>query len=68
MIVHEDVRFGGMGAEIAAAVSEEVFDYLDAPIKRVAAPFMPVPFSKPLEEFYLPNEEKIVKAVYEVLR
>ena len=68
VIVHEDVRFAGMGAEIAAAVSEEVFDYLDAPIKRVAAPFMPVPFSKPLEEFYLPNEGKIVKAVHEVLQ
>ena len=49
VIVHEAVRFGGIGAEIAAQIQEQAFDYLDAPIERVAAPFSPIPFSPVLE-------------------
>jgi len=63
VIVHEAVKTGGIGAEIAAMVQEEAFYYLDAPIVRVAAPFSPVPFSKPLEDAYLPDEEAICQAV-----
>lgn len=66
MIVHEAVKVGGVGAEIAAAIQEEVFDYLDAPIMRVAAPFTPVPYSPPLEQYYLPNEEDIIQAAKKI--
>ncbi|SFR00352.1 alpha-ketoacid dehydrogenase subunit beta [Desulfoscipio geothermicus] len=67
VIVHEAVKTGGFGGEIAAIVAEEGFDSLDAPIKRVAAPFAPVPFSPPLEAAYVPGEEKIIEAVKEIL-
>lgn len=67
VIVHEEVKRAGSGAEIAAVVAEEAFDYLDAPIKRVAAPFTPVPFSPPLESEFIPSEAKIVEAVKAVM-
>ncbi|MBK79826.1 MAG: alpha-ketoacid dehydrogenase subunit beta [Gammaproteobacteria bacterium] len=60
MIVHEAVRHGGIGAEIAATIQEEAFDYLDAPVARVGAPFSPVPFSPALEAHYVPDAERIV--------
>jgi acetoin:2,6-dichlorophenolindophenol oxidoreductase subunit beta len=60
MVVHEAVRFGGFGAEIAAQIQEEAFDYLDAPVARVGAPFSPVPFSPALEKLYVPNADRIV--------
>ncbi|MGA7878814.1 MAG: alpha-ketoacid dehydrogenase subunit beta [Desulfoferrobacter sp.] len=63
VIVHEAVKQGGFGAEIAAQVAEQAFDYLDAPIVRIGAPFTPVPFSPPLEQAFIPNEESIIKAV-----
>ncbi len=63
VIAHEAVKFAGPGAEIAALVAEEAIDFLDAPIKRVGAPFCPVPFSPPLEQFYIPNADNIVEAV-----
>jgi len=47
--------------------ADEAFDYLDAPIKRVNAPDTPVPFSPILEEFYLPDEEDLIKAVTEII-
>ncbi len=58
-IVHEAVRFGGIGAEIAAQVQEEAFDYLDAPVARIGAPFSPVPFSPVLEAEYFPSVASI---------
>lgn len=67
LIVHEEVRFAGSGAEIAAMVAEKAFDYLDAPIQRIAAPFCPVPFSGVLEEEYIPSEEKIIAAVRNII-
>lgn len=67
VIVHEAPTFGGFGGEIAAMVAEEGFYSLDAPIKRVGAPFTPVPAHPLLEQFYLPNAEKIVKAAKEIL-
>lgn len=63
VIAHEAVGFAGPGAEIAAQVAEKAFDYLDAPITRVAAPFCPVPFSPPLEQAFIPGADQIVKAV-----
>ncbi len=62
MVVHEDNKTGGIGAEIAALLAEECFDCLDGPIVRIAAPDTPVPFSTPLEEFFLPNVSDIVTA------
>ncbi len=67
VIVHEAVKQAGPGAEIAAMVAEEAFDYLDAPIKRVAAPFTPVPFSPVLESAYIPSKDSIISAIREVL-
>ncbi len=67
VIVHEAVRNGGIGAEIAAQIQEEAFDYLDAPIARVAAPFSPVPFSPALENAYVPDAESIAEGVRGVL-
>ena len=58
-VVHEAVRFGGLGGEIASQIAEEAFDYLDAPIERVGAPFSPVPFSPVLEKEWVPNAEMI---------
>jgi pyruvate dehydrogenase E1 component beta subunit len=55
VVAHEAVRFAGFGAEIAAAVGAAAFDYLDAPIERVGAPFAPVPLSPPLEDAYVPG-------------
>ncbi len=67
VIVSEDCKTAGVSAEIAAVVAEEAIDYLDAPIKRVAEPDTPIPFSPPLEQFVIPDEKAIVKAVKEVV-
>src|ERR1700733_15384770 len=61
MLLHEDTRTGGLGGEIAALISENVFEYLDGPIVRIAAPDTPVPFSPPLEEAFLPNVRTVVE-------
>ena len=63
VVVHEAVRNGGIGAEIAAQIQEEAFDYLDAPVGRVGAPFAPVPFSPTLENDYVPDADDIAAAV-----
>jgi 2-oxoisovalerate dehydrogenase E1 component beta subunit len=62
ILVHEDNKTGGIGAEIAALLAEECFDALDGPVIRIAAPDTPVPFSTPLEEFFLPKRSDIVAA------
>ena len=62
IVLHEDNRTGGVGAEIAALLSEECFNHLDGPILRVAAPDTPVPFSTPLEEYFLPKAADVVAA------
>lgn len=67
VIVHEAPTFGGFGGEIAATIADEAFYSLDAPIKRVGAPYTPVPAHPLLEKFYLPDAEKIVKAAKEIL-
>ena len=67
MVVHEAVQFGGFGGEIVAQIQERAFDYLDAPVARVGAPFSPVPFSPSLEDAYIPNAARIVEKVKEML-
>ncbi len=62
LIVHEAARFGGFAGEITAQVCEEAFEWLDAPIRRVTALDTPVPYSPPLEDYYLPQTEDIVTA------
>ena len=61
VIVEEGWKSFGVGAEVAARIYEEAFDYVDAPIQRVGAPFVPVPFS--LERAYLPDADDLVSAV-----
>lgn len=63
VIVHEAVVAFGIGAEIAARVADEAFDELDAPILRVGAPFMPVPFSRSLESHYMVSVDRICDAI-----
>jgi 2-oxoisovalerate dehydrogenase E1 component beta subunit len=69
VIIHEDNRTLGVGAEVSALIAEEAFDCLDAPIIRVTAPDIPaIPFAPTLEEFYMPSTEKIVTALEQILR
>jgi acetoin:2,6-dichlorophenolindophenol oxidoreductase subunit beta len=63
VVVHESPRTGGFGGEVAAIVAEEGFDLLDGPVKRVAAPDTPVPFSPALENSWLPDADKITAVV-----
>ncbi|MFH0789472.1 MAG: alpha-ketoacid dehydrogenase subunit beta [Pseudomonadota bacterium] len=67
VVIHEATKFGGFGAEIAALVAEEAFEHLKSPIRRVAAPDIPVPFSPPQEKFYRPSPEKVLEAVHSIL-
>jgi acetoin:2,6-dichlorophenolindophenol oxidoreductase subunit beta len=67
IVVHEAVRFGGIGAEIAAQIQEEAFDHLDAPVARIGAPFSPVPFSPALEQAYVPDAARIADGVRRLL-
>jgi pyruvate/2-oxoglutarate/acetoin dehydrogenase E1 component len=67
IILHEAPLTGGAGAEFAARIAEKAFDYLDAPIKRIAALDVPTPYSPPLEAFYLPNRDKVLSAARELL-
>ncbi len=68
LIVHEATKTGGPGGEIAALIAEHAFLDLDAPIVRVAPPDTPVPYSPPLEEFFLPNAAKIADAIRALAR
>jgi pyruvate/2-oxoglutarate/acetoin dehydrogenase E1 component len=63
LIVHQACKTGGFGGEIAAMVAEEGFDYLVSPIRRVGSYDVPVPFSPILEDFVIPNEERIIEEV-----
>src|SRR3990170_346369 len=67
VIVHEAVRAFGVGAEIAASIGEDPFDELEAPIVRVGAPFMPVPFAKSLEEQYIPGVDAVTAGIRKVM-
>ena len=63
LIVHEAVEFGGIGAEISSQIQESAFDYLDAPVARLAAPFSPVPYAPILENAYMPDAARIAAKV-----
>ncbi len=67
VIVHEAVQAFGVGAEIAAWIAQDAFDELDAPVMRVAAPFMPVPFAGSLERDYVVSAERIIAAIRKTL-
>ena len=66
LVLHEDTRTGGFGAEIAATIAEEAFEELDAPVKRIAAPDTPVPFSPQLEKAFIPQVEDVVAGLREL--
>lgn len=68
VLVQENSKTGGVMAEVAATIMEEAFDYLDAPVVRVAGLDVPMlPFAPPMEHFFLPNAEKIIRAVRKVM-
>ena len=67
VVAHEAIKTSGFGAEVVALVQEQAFDYLDAPIQRVAAPFGIFPVNRSLERMLLPHEEQIIAAVKSVL-
>ncbi|MEP7132420.1 MAG: transketolase C-terminal domain-containing protein, partial [Acidobacteriota bacterium] len=62
LIVHEDSRTGGIGESVASIVQEEAFEHLDAPVRIIGALDTPVPYSPPLEDFFLPSEDEIERA------
>ncbi len=69
LIVHEDNLTLGLGAEIAATIAGEAFEYLDAPVMRVAGPDVPaVPFARTMQDFFMPNAEKIANAMRHLAR
>jgi pyruvate/2-oxoglutarate/acetoin dehydrogenase E1 component len=67
VIVEESPKRGGVGAEIAATLAEEMLDFLVAPVKRVAAPVTPAPFSPSMEKFYVPDARRIAREVQELM-
>src|SRR5216117_328119 len=66
ILLHEDTRIGGFAGELAAIISEEAFEYLDGPIRRITAPDTPVPYSPPLEEFFLPKASDVIRVAREL--
>ncbi|MEM8977434.1 MAG: pyruvate dehydrogenase complex E1 component subunit beta, partial [Pseudomonadota bacterium] len=66
VVVQEAPLFGGIAGEVASVITEEAFDWLDAPVKRIGAPEMPVPYNERLERQYLPDAERIEQAVLSV--
>jgi 2-oxoisovalerate dehydrogenase E1 component beta subunit len=66
LVLHEDTRTAGFGAEIAATIAEEAFEDLDAPVKRIAAPDTPVPFAPELERAYIPQVETVAAGLREL--
>ncbi len=68
LVVHEDNLTGGIGAEIAAWIAEEAFQALDAPVRRIGAADVPIPFAPPLEEAVLPTTAGILTAMHELAR
>lgn len=67
LVLHEAVKKGGFGGEIVSQLVEEAYENIKAPIKRVAAPDVPVPYSKKLEDAFLPSVEEIKEAVYQTI-
>jgi 2-oxoisovalerate dehydrogenase E1 component len=68
IVAHEDKVFGGFGGEISAAIGDEMFRYLDAPVRRVGSKFVPVGFAKQYESATLPNQDDVKKAILETVK
>ena len=69
LVVHEDSKVGGIGGEVAAIISEEAFDHLDGPVRRLAGPEVPaMPFAPPLEAMFMLDSEKIANAMRDLAR
>ena len=68
VIVEEGWPHGGVGANLAALIQEQAFDYLDAPVARVTGADVPMPYSKPLEQAAFPHEEHVVQAALSLFR
>jgi 2-oxoisovalerate dehydrogenase E1 component beta subunit len=67
LVLHEDTRTGGFGGEIAATIADEAFEDLDAPVKRIAAPDSPIPFSPVLEKAFIPQVDDVVRGLKELI-
>ncbi len=67
IVVDEDTPVCSLASEICARVAEEVFDYLDAPPSRVTSPHTPVPYSRAMENEYMPNETRVIRTVKNLL-
>jgi acetoin:2,6-dichlorophenolindophenol oxidoreductase subunit beta len=67
IVLHEATRTGGFGAEVAAIAAEEAFSSLKGPVRRIAAPDVPIPFSPPLEQFCMPRAEQVVEAARQLM-
>jgi 2-oxoisovalerate dehydrogenase E1 component beta subunit len=67
LLLYEATRTGGIGGELAAIIAEDAFEYLDAPVMRVASVDTPVPYSPPLEAAFLPNADKVVAAAQKLI-
>ncbi len=67
LVLYEDHEFAGFGAEIASQISDAMFEHLDAPVKRVAGAFTPIPFADPLERAVLPQDEDVLQGIRAVL-
>ncbi|RMG84951.1 MAG: alpha-ketoacid dehydrogenase subunit beta, partial [Chloroflexi bacterium] len=68
LVVYEDNLTLGYGAEIAAIIADECFEYMDGPVKRLAGPDVPgVPFSHPMQDFFMPNPNKIADAIRDLV-
>ena len=68
LVVHEDTRTGGFAGEIIARINEQAFEWLDAPVLRVTAADIPLPYSPPLEDYVLPQTGDIVHAARHTVR
>jgi pyruvate/2-oxoglutarate/acetoin dehydrogenase E1 component len=68
VIAHEACKRGGFGGELAAQIQEAAFDYLDAPIQRVGSLDVPIPYSRPMEEYVIPNPDRIREAAHRLMR
>jgi pyruvate/2-oxoglutarate/acetoin dehydrogenase E1 component len=67
IVIDEGYTTCGVGAELSAVIMEEAFDYLDAPVKRLCAPDVPIPFTPVLEKYITPSEEQIAKEIKEII-
>ena len=67
LVLYEDQEFVGFGAEISAQIADKMFEHLDAPVRRVAGAFTPIPFADPLERVVLPQDKDVMDAMRELL-